>query len=49
MGTFGKAERRILEFMSVGTEFDFEGKRYRILKSGKPTCKDRESQTDIYL
>ena len=47
MGTFGKAERRILEFMSVGT--DFEGKRYRILKSGKPTCKDRESQTDIYL
>lgn len=49
MGTFGEAERRILEFMSIGTEFDFQGKRYRILKSGKPTCKDGEPKTDIYI
>lgn len=38
MGDFGAAERRILEFMSKGTEFVFNGKGYTVMLSGKPTC-----------
>lgn len=49
MSTFGEAERRILEFMSVNTEFDFDGKHYKILKSGKPWCNAGEPKTDIYI
>ena len=36
MGDFGAAERRILEFMSKGTEFVFNGKGYTVMLSGKP-------------
>lgn len=39
MGDFGEAERRILGFMSEGTEFVFEGKEYTVVLSGKPTCR----------
>lgn len=34
MGDFGAAERRILEFMSKGTEFVFNGKGYTVMLSG---------------
>ena len=32
MGDFGEAERRILGFMSEGTEFVFEGKEYECME-----------------
>lgn len=44
MGTFGKSGRKVLEFMSIGTEFDFEEKRYRMLKQGRSICKNGESK-----
>ena len=43
MGDFGAAERRILEFMSKGTEFVFNGKGYTVMLSGKPTCHKGEN------
>lgn len=49
MGTFGEAERRILAFMSPGTKFNFRGKQYKIVMSDKPTCRDGEPKTDIYI
>ena len=49
MGDFGTAERRILEFMSKGTEFIFNGKGYTVMLSGKPTCHKGEPKTDIYI
>lgn len=49
MGDFGDAERRILAFMSVGTEFTFKGKQYKVILSGKPTCRKGEPKTDIYI
>lgn len=49
MGGFGDAERRILAFMSEGTEFVFKEKNYKILLSGKPTCQKGEPKTDIYI
>lgn len=49
MGDFGDAERRILAFMSVGTEFVFEDKEYKVIISGKPTCQKGEPKTDIYI
>lgn len=49
MGDFGDAERRILSFMAEGTEFAFQGKDYKIILSGKPTCHKGEPKTDIYI
>ncbi len=49
MGDFGDAERRILAFMAEGTEFVFQGKDYKIILSGKPTCHKGEPKTDIYI
>lgn len=49
MGDFGDAERRILAFMSEGTEFYFQGKRYMVTLSGKPTCHKGEPKTDIFI
>lgn len=49
MGDFGDAERRILGFMSEGAEFVFEGKEYKVVLSGKPTCRKGEPKTDIYI
>ena len=49
MGDFGDAERRILGFMTVGTEFDFNGKHYTVVLSDKPTCYRGEPKTDIYI
>lgn len=49
MGDFGDAERRILTLMTVGAEFVFHGKNYKIIFSGKPTCYKGEPKTDIYI
>lgn len=49
MGTFGEAEREILLLMSPRTEFEFNNKKYRVLISGKPTCRNGEPKTDIYI
>ena len=49
MGDFGAAERRILKFISKGTEFVFNGKGYTVMLSGKPTCHKGEPKTDIYI
>lgn len=49
MGDFGDAERKILGFMPVGTEFYFQGKQYTVVLSGKPTCHKGEPKTDIYI
>lgn len=49
MGDFGDAERRILAFMTEGTEFVFQDKKYRVIFSGKPTCHKGEPKTDIYI
>lgn len=49
MGDFGDAERKILGFMEIGTRFDFDGKRYEVILSDKPTCYKGEPKTDIYI
>jgi hypothetical protein len=49
MGTFGEAERKILGFMVPGTNIFFNNKKYTILKSDKPTCRNGEPKTDIYV
>lgn len=49
MGDFGDAERRIGAFMAVGTNFVFGGKSYKVVLSGKPTCRKGEPKTDIYV
>lgn len=49
MGDFGDAERRILAFMTEGTEFAFQDKKYKVILSGKPTCHKGEPKTDIYI
>jgi hypothetical protein len=49
MGDFGDAERRILGFMTAGTEFDINGKHYTVILSDKPTCYKGEPKTDIYI
>lgn len=49
MGDFGDAERRILGFMAKGTQFSFNGKRYEVVLSDKPTCYKGEPKTDIYI
>lgn len=49
MGDFGDAERRILAFMTEGTEFVFQDKKYKVIFSGKPTCHKGEPKTDIYI
>lgn len=49
MAKFGDAERNIVSLLSVGQNFTFNGTTYKILKSGKPTCKKGEPKTDIYI
>lgn len=49
MGDFGDAERRILAFMTEGTEFVFQDKKYKVIFSGKTTCHKGEPKTDIYI
>ena len=47
MGDFGDAERRILAFMTEGTEFVFQDKKYKVIFSGNPLV-IKESQRQIY-
>lgn len=49
MGDFGDAERKILAYMSEGIEFSFQGKKYKVILSGKPTCNKGEPKTDVYI
>lgn len=49
MGNFGDAERRILQLMSTGEKFIFNGKKYEVTLSDKPTCYKGEPKTDIYI
>lgn len=49
VGDFGEAERKILGFMKSGTQFIFNGKKYEVVFSDKPTCYRGEPKTDIYI
>lgn len=46
---FGIEEHRILELFKINKTFDFEGQKYKIIFSGKPTCGKGEPKTDIYV
>lgn len=49
MRNFGDAEREIAALMKVGQKFEFQGKHYSIICSGKPTCYKGEPKTDVYV
>ncbi len=49
MAKFGDAERNIVSLLSIGNEFTLNKNKYKITKSGKPTCKKGEPKTDIYV
>jgi len=49
MKDFGTAERRILGFLAIGSDFSFLGDNYTIEVSGKPTCNAGEPKTDVYV
>lgn len=49
MENFGDAEREIAALMKVGEKFEFQGKHYSIICSGKPTCYKGEPKTDVYV
>ncbi|OGO76923.1 MAG: hypothetical protein A2Y23_08745 [Clostridiales bacterium GWB2_37_7] len=49
MPTFGDEERRIKAILSVGNKFEMNGEEFFIAFSGKPTCRDGEPKTDIYV
>jgi len=49
MSAFGDEERRIKFLLSTGNIFSLNRRVYRIDFSGKPTCKDGEPKTDIYV
>lgn len=49
MVDFGDAERRMLGYMAAGTQFFFNGKKYEVVLSDKPTCHKGEPKTDIYI
>lgn len=49
MINFSSAERKILELMTIGTEFIFKNTQYKVVLSGKPVCSKGEPKTDIYI
>lgn len=49
MPKFGDAERRILAYFKLGTNFIFKNKTFQVIESGKPTCPHGEPKTDIYI
>lgn len=49
MAHFGEAERSIQQYFVVGEYVEFNSQNYIIKKSGKPTCKNGEPKTDIYI
>lgn len=46
---FGIEEHRILDLFKTDKTFEFEGQKYKIIFSGKPTCNKGEPKTDIYV
>ena len=47
---FSQTEKNFKSLCKVGNEFNYNGKRYKILKSGKPSSTDRgECKTDVYI
>lgn len=49
MPDFGDAEKRILAYFKLGTQFNFKGKVFEVVNAGKPTCAHGEPKTDIYI
>lgn len=49
MAKFGEAERSIQHYFVIGEYVEFNSQNYIIKKSGKPTCKNGEPKTDIYI
>lgn len=47
--SFNVDERKILSILSEGTPFNYKGKKYTIITSGKPTCPSGEPKTDVYI
>lgn len=47
---FSQTEKNFKSLCRVGNEFNYNGKRFKILKSGKPSTTDRgECKTDVYI
>lgn len=49
MRKFGAAERRIAGLLQKGQTFSLGGHEYKIVISGKPTCREGEPKTDIFV
>lgn len=47
--SFGETERYIHSFFQKGKVLDFDGNKYKIILSGKPTTATGEPKTDIYI
>lgn len=46
---FSLEEKRVLSLFKIGDTFLFEGQKYKIILTGKPTCNKGEPKTDIYV
>lgn len=46
---FTQAEKAVLSYFSVGNLVRFQGKLFKVMKVGKPQCKNGEPKTDVYL
>ena len=49
MPEFSEAERRMLSYFNKTRDFYYEGQRWNVVNSGKPTCSSGEPKTDIYV
>ncbi len=49
MAKFSLSEHTVLNLFQLDKEFVFQGKTYKVLKSGKPTSPTGEPKTDIYV
>ncbi len=49
MPKFGAAERKVAQLLKPGMDFVYQGSKYSIIRSGKPTCAHGEPKTDIYV
>lgn len=47
--TFGFEEHKVLSLFSIDNTFSYKDKQFKIINSGKPTCKKGEPKTDIYV
>lgn len=46
---FSVSEKNLLSFCKIGEVFVYQGKKYKILDSGKPVSKKGEPKTDLYI